>query len=216
MIDAFFNINFYKGISGSDSINTYNSFTFNVPYGGHTFSLNYTVDIMTSQGAKSDGWCWTLLYINLDGVDIASRTLYKSNGGTYALNLYTGNVALAAGNHTITFRGQQHASSGDGNAFAVYYNRILITDIAGGNSYTPTSWTDPTITANTTDVRAVHFNELRNAINNMSNYSAALNCNTGNCSINCCQSCQACETCQSCETAAPANCGANNCDYSGG
>jgi hypothetical protein len=71
---------------------------------------------------------------------------------------------------------------------------------------TSTVWTDPTIVAGTTNIRAVHLNELRTAINNLAALTGnVVNCNCANvetCQIAAtCQTCQIAATCQTCESA---------------
>lgn len=77
-----------------------------------------------------------------------------------------------------------------------------------------TAWTDPTITAGATQIRAVHITQLRTAIQNLQNLAP----NVTNCGYNACQSCQSipCQTCQSvtCQTC-QSQCVSGECDCSG-
>lgn len=65
---------------------------------------------------------------------------------------------------------------------------------------TSTTWTDSVITANVTEIRAIHFTEIRTAIGKIQSLAPGVT----NCGYNPCQSCQshACQSCQSypCQT----------------
>lgn len=77
--------------------------------------------------------------------------------------------------------------------------------MAVNSTITNTSFTD-TITAGETIIKAIHINELNDAIERLSNLKENVNnCDCDVCTSNCCQTCQTISyTCQS-------NCTCSNC-----
>lgn len=68
--------------------------------------------------------------------------------------------------------------------------------MAVNGTISKTTFTD-TITAGTTLIKAVHLNEINNAITTLNNLKGNVNnCDCSVCTSNCCQSCQK-TTCQS-------------------
>ena len=77
-----------------------------------------------------------------------------------------------------------------------------------------TAFTD-TIAAGSTIIKALHLNEINNAITTLSNLKKNVNnCDCNVCTSNCCQTCQSsdCQTCQSCQsTSCQSNCTCSSC-----
>lgn len=96
----------------------------------------------------------------------------NSAGSVYVLNRqYIQKFTSSGGSPLWTY---MYSSSGSGSAafatdsnlaFYICKSSSLQKYIDGCNGPFPVTWTDPTITANSTPVRAVHMSELRNQIN---------------------------------------------------
>lgn len=77
--------------------------------------------------------------------------------------------------------------------------------MAVNSTISKTTFTD-TITAGTTLVKAVHLNELNNAITTLNNLKSNVNnCDCDVCTSNCCQTCQS-SKCQSCQDQCTCSC----------
>lgn len=77
--------------------------------------------------------------------------------------------------------------------------------MAVNGTISKTTFTD-TITAGTTLIKAIHLNELNNAITTLnSKKSNVNNCDCNVCTSNCCQTCQT-QTCQSYSQCASCSC----------
>ena len=89
-------------------------------YGTRVSELSCTVNFYCSYGAKSDGWCGTRIYLNLDGTRLNNPDhIVKSWEGTHTLSYTVKNIAVGAGQHTLSINIQTHASDGDGAYFRV-------------------------------------------------------------------------------------------------
>lgn len=77
--------------------------------------------------------------------------------------------------------------------------------MAVNGTISKTTFTD-TIAAGTTLIKAVHLNELNNAITTLNNLKRNVNnCDCDVCTSNCCQTCQS-SKCQSCQDQCTCSC----------
>lgn len=91
---------------------TYDSFSFVVPYGGKIKLFSQGHAQQNGWGYSGDSWQWALLYLDLDGTNIAQVRIRRSQGLQW-FTLYNGERTVTGGTHILRFRVRGKCSSKD-------------------------------------------------------------------------------------------------------